>query len=569
MDYIITHGKLKEKLARKFFRQVVAAVEYCHSMRVIHRDIKAENLLLDDQMRVKLIDFGLSNQYAPGELLKTFCGSPTYTAPELIKRQEYQGPEVDVWALGVLLYALVCGSLPFDGNSFQELFTKILSAEYFLPNDLTEDCRDLISSMLVVNPHERITLQGVKEHPWVGLPADVSSKRPQSHFHIPQKHEEFDEQILDESIKCGFTREEITSSVLNNLYNNASAVYLLLLSRASTRKSEDLKKRRETLRKRENELSPIKAKSRYKNSSLRTNTTRRNEDSHELDHDTKIIISPPKQKGKKHRRHHTLGSPDDFDQIKKEDPVSVNKGPETPKLATSPRKSTRKETNHSFVLLDPDSLESKSQLRSNSLRPKKSSKETNTSSGDLPTHRRHKSVDLNESKSPRVLPFVRKSERRKSSGKRNDNSPQKELLCLDEENSSNDELDEQDLVRPRKNSILSSLRSKFHQMFIKDPREARFSISTYSASDQPPDMIMERIKQVLAMMEIEYHQKSAYYIKAEGFELIFEVEVCIVEGLNVYGVKIRRISGDRWEYARIAKKFLRKLDLPNLNSIES
>lgn len=555
MDYIITHGRLKEKLARTFFKQVVAAIEYCHSMRVIHRDIKAENLLLDRQMRIKLIDFGLSNQYAPGELLKTFCGSPTYTAPELIRRQEYQGPEVDIWALGVLLYALVCGSLPFDGNSFQELFTKILSANYFIPDYVSVECRNLISRMLVINPAERITLDMVKEHPWMKLSGDSLSKKPKITYHIPESEQEFDEKLLDECERLGFSREEVIVSVLNSMYNNSSAMYLLLLSKKNTQKEEQVNSQRELSKIKVNEAHG--KKSQYKTNSMRHHTRKLDEPGSHGDSDVgpKIVVSPSKnlKTKSKHRRHHTLGSPEDFDSMKKgHRDTKVEKTPE--KVIKSPISKHEK----SLVILEHDA-----EIRPIKNSPNKT-KILDAQTGTKSSHRRHRSVDLHEESYPRVLPIVRKSERRKSIGKKCD-SPQKDLLMCEEINVLDEELDENDLVRPRKNSFLNSIKSKIHHIFVKDPREARFSISTYSSSDQPPSVIMGHIQKVLGDMEIDYELKSPHLLKAEGCGLIFEVEICIVEGLNVYGVKIRRISGDRWEYARIGKKFLRKLDLRTLN----
>ncbi|VDK34725.1 unnamed protein product [Taenia asiatica] len=128
-DYLVTHGKMKEKDARIKFRQIVSAVQYCHAKGIVHRDLKfsplmrsvlqAENLLLDESMNLKIADFGFSNNYSAGRKLDTFCGSPPYAAPELFLGRKYDGPEVDVWSLGVILYTLVSGSLPFDGKNLK------------------------------------------------------------------------------------------------------------------------------------------------------------------------------------------------------------------------------------------------------------------------------------------------------------------------------------------------------------------------------------------------------------------------------------------------------------------
>lgn len=195
----------------------------------IDRDLKAENLLLDSQLGIKLIDFGLSNRWAPGELLKTFCGSPTYTAPELIKRQQYEGPEVDLWSLGVLLYVLVCGSLPFDGNTFQELFTKIINGQYLVPDHVSPECRDLIGRMLVVNPKHRATLDQVREHPWTREGGRVVPKAFIAKLQVPLSEQDMDQEVLEELVHIGFEREYAMQAVLSNSYDDAAATYYLLV----------------------------------------------------------------------------------------------------------------------------------------------------------------------------------------------------------------------------------------------------------------------------------------------------------------------------------------------------
>ncbi|CAN5964495.1 unnamed protein product [Sphagnum jensenii] len=133
-DYIVEKGRLLEHEARRFFQQIVSGVEYCHWHKVVHRDLKPENLLLDSSMcNVKIADFGLSNVMCDdGHLLKTHCGSPNYAVPEVISGKLYAGPEVDVWSCGVILYALLCGSLPFDDENIPNLFEKIKVDEHIL-----------------------------------------------------------------------------------------------------------------------------------------------------------------------------------------------------------------------------------------------------------------------------------------------------------------------------------------------------------------------------------------------------------------------------------------------------
>ncbi|KAK6854317.1 Protein kinase [Apiospora arundinis] len=167
LDYIISHGKLKEKQARKFSRQIASALDYCHRNSIVHRDLKIENILIHKTGDIKIIDFGLSNLFAPRGHLKTFCGSLYFAAPELLQARAYTGPEVDVWSFGIVLYVLVCGKVPFDDQSMPALHAKIKKGLVDYPNWLGNDCRHLLSRMLVTDPKQRATMFEVMNHPWM------------------------------------------------------------------------------------------------------------------------------------------------------------------------------------------------------------------------------------------------------------------------------------------------------------------------------------------------------------------------------------------------------------------
>ena len=133
---------------------------------VVHRDLKPENILLSHDNSVKLADFGLSNMMKDGQFLKTSCGSPNYAAPEVISGQLYAGPEVDVWSCGVILYAILCGSLPFDDENIRNLFRKIKNGNYNVPSFLSDGAADLIRRMLIVDPVKRIKISDIRQHTW-------------------------------------------------------------------------------------------------------------------------------------------------------------------------------------------------------------------------------------------------------------------------------------------------------------------------------------------------------------------------------------------------------------------
>lgn len=225
-DYIVEKGRLLEDEARHFFQQIISGVEYCHRNMVVHRDLKPENLLLDSKMNVKIADFGLSNVMRDGHFLKTSCGSPNYAAPEVISGRLYAGPEVDVWSCGVILYALLCGSLPFDDENIPNLFKKIKGGIYTLPSHLSPGARDLIPRMLLVDPLKRITIPEIRQHPWftVHLPrylAVMQADPVAAGTHI-------DEDILREVVRLGFTRDFVAESLKTRQQNKASVAYYLM-----------------------------------------------------------------------------------------------------------------------------------------------------------------------------------------------------------------------------------------------------------------------------------------------------------------------------------------------------
>ncbi|XP_052748739.1 uncharacterized protein LOC113514438 isoform X1 [Galleria mellonella] len=178
-DHLVSRGRMPESEAARSFAQMVAAVGYCHANGVVHRDLKAENLLLDRDMNIKLADFGFSNEYTSGSPLATWCGSPPYAAPELFEGRQYDGPKADIWSLGVVLYVLVCGALPFDGGTLHELRQVVLSGKFRIPYFMSQDCEHLIRHMLVVEPEKRLSLRGVARHRWL-------AKQPAPHYDIAQ-----------------------------------------------------------------------------------------------------------------------------------------------------------------------------------------------------------------------------------------------------------------------------------------------------------------------------------------------------------------------------------------------
>lgn len=196
LDYIIAHSRLREKVARKFARQLTSALRYLHANNVVHRDLKIENILLSEQGHVKLVDFGLANLWSPHRALRTFCGSLYFAAPELLRARPYVGPEVDVWSLGVVLFVLVAGRVPFDDPSIAVLHKLIQQGQVQYPSHLSSECRHVLSRMLTVNPRKRAALSEISAHPWL----TSNGHDPELDTHIPRRMplrpEELDKNVI-------------------------------------------------------------------------------------------------------------------------------------------------------------------------------------------------------------------------------------------------------------------------------------------------------------------------------------------------------------------------------------
>ncbi|XP_065409055.1 serine/threonine-protein kinase MARK2 isoform X5 [Chrysemys picta bellii] len=223
-DYLVAHGRMKEKEARAKFRQIVSAVQYCHQKFIVHRDLKAENLLLDADMNIKIADFGFSNEFTFGNKLDTFCGSPPYAAPELFQGKKYDGPEVDVWSLGVILYTLVSGSLPFDGQNLKELRERVLRGKYRIPFYMSTDCENLLKKFLILNPSKRGTLEQIMKDRWMNVGHEDDELKP----YVEPLPDYKDPRRTELMISMGYTREEIQESLIGQKYNEVMATYLLL-----------------------------------------------------------------------------------------------------------------------------------------------------------------------------------------------------------------------------------------------------------------------------------------------------------------------------------------------------
>lgn len=165
----VSKGRFSEDLSRRYFQQLISAVDYCHSRGVYHRDLKLENLLLDENWDLKVTDFGLSavtDQIRPDGFLHTLCGTPAYVAPEILEKKGYNGAKVDIWSCGIILFVLNAGYLPFTDANLMAMYRKIYKGEFRCPKWTSHGLKLLLTRLLDTNPDTRISIEQIRNDPW-------------------------------------------------------------------------------------------------------------------------------------------------------------------------------------------------------------------------------------------------------------------------------------------------------------------------------------------------------------------------------------------------------------------
>jgi len=523
-DYLVVHGRMKEKEARVKFRQILSAVNYCHNKRVIHRDLKAENLLLDANFDIKIADFGFSNYYDPESKLDTFCGSPPYAAPELFQGKRYTGPEVDIWSLGVILYVLTTGCLPFDGKNLQEMRESVCRGKYRIPFYLSDSCEKLLRKFLVRDPYKRASLEMLIDDPWIN----------EGYSDSPIKKNEEEVITTDESIiqfmveKYKFDREQILKSLDDNVYDDTSAIYYLLYNE---------KKNKNSL---EGILSPIS-----------DNTSTK---SPEKDKDQEAA-SPTKKNG--------MVRIDEDDVLPANNTVKIPTAV-TPTNATGTSRGTRTRrftvtgitADHPveapMALPKPGTLENSKAVQNPSA--------LNTS----PTTQQSVSAhpQIKEDEELEVMPSLPKP-----SGA--EPTPTAADVAMEPRQ-----------PRKRHNTIVGIfLRNKDGQPVPSvtspttessndssvKPRSLRFTFNSNSTSTKQPDEIVRNVLHACKALNITHKLVTRYLIECnipEKEDLKFEVEICKLPRLNnMHGLKFKRLSGTTADYKEICEKLLNTVEL--------
>lgn len=528
-DYLVAHGKMKEDVAKKHFIQIVAAVDHCHKLKIIHRDLKAENILLDDKMNVKVADFGFSTQFRDDSKLNTWCGSPPYACPELYIGQEYVGPEVDIWSLGVILFVLVCGSLPFDGSSLPKLRAKILSGKFKVPYHMSRECESLIRKMIVVEPTQRISLSALKEDPWLNEGRDTAKNASGELSISPLMHE----RIMSELDKIGLDRNDVEKAMKENIYNHVQACYYLIADR-------EVKK--------DSEAPPV---DKIKEASVVSSPT-------ELPKSMDAIVP----------------SPSDLPEIDEEEPPT----------SAAPAK-----------LLDPTKIIPSVRTRATSAtgrRGRRGSEDSTaaalaaahaqalTKANEAKTAQETKPEIISRTcRSPSNSPPANQGRGRRSTVSA-EATPPSILIQSDavstEMQTQNEKPSFLPPIAPKRrdrsktvgNSGAVSMDNADAEISNKslnrnpdEPRSLRFTFSVSTTSTKDTQHILSELHRVLQEGRIEYRQDKFITTCVSNSGVEFEIEICKIPRLSVNGLRMKRLTGNSWDYKNIISEIVHKMDL--------
>ncbi|XP_052469534.1 MAP/microtubule affinity-regulating kinase 3 isoform X1 [Carassius gibelio] len=589
-DYLVAHGRMKEKEARAKFRQIVSAVQYCHQKHIVHRDLKAENLLLDADMNIKIADFGFSNEFMVGNKLDTFCGSPPYAAPELFQGKKYDGPEVDVWSLGVILYTLVSGSLPFDGQNLKELRERVLRGKYRIPFYMSTDCENLLKRFLVLNPAKRGTLEQIMKERWINAGFDDDELKP---FLEPEA-DISDQKRIDVIVGMGFSREKIQESLSKMNYDEITAVYLLLgrktnedVSESSSNSNLSVAKTRPTSEM--NGQSPSHLKVQRSVSSSESKKSRRHSEQ------VGVVANSVLSNSKK-----TAPVTADGD-VKQEGGVTARKPP-----THSPPSPLLGNANN------PNNTEILDRKRGNSITPN-----NNSESGGISRRNTYVCTERNNTDRLSVIPNGKENSVTLSPGSRDPGAsthsistaatPDKTRFPRGSASRStfHGQLKDRRMAtyngppasptQPRSrgnaNNLLTKLTSKLTRRNMsfrfsksrhvsgdqqkdegkdgKDgkPRSLRFTWSMNTTSTMEPADIINEIRKVLDANSCSHQQRECFLLlcahgDSRSDSLVqWEMEVCKLPRLSLNGVRFKRISGNSIAFKNIASKVAGELKL--------
>ncbi|KAM6940980.1 maternal embryonic leucine zipper kinase [Lycodopsis pacificus] len=575
-DYIIAKDRLSEEETRVFFRQIVSAMAYVHSQGYAHRDLKPENLLIDEDHNLKLIDFGLcaKPKGGLGYELMTCCGSPAYAAPELIQGKAYIGSEADVWSMGVLLFALLCGYLPFDDDNCMVLYRKITRGTYDNPQWLSPGSVLLLNQMMQVDPKRRLTVRQLLDHPWAitdyNSPVEWRSRQPLGHI---------DEDCITEmAVNMKRSRGSTTALVKEWQYDQTTATYLLLLSKKQRGKPVRLRPKptvcedscsplhqaREALHFSEDEDAVIVGSLDFGSDyiddcpwiQVKKYTPKgvRGQPDGAVNHkdarpaEKRYAYSPTPERGRTAAQHRQDRRNRDQERAcenkeNKENIAVQEKDVEIfalppPRTPASSKKSARPNKN---VLTTPNQNAHVNGTKTNTVTPKaggSASKE----------HIKKRAAELKELADVEILAF----------------SPERRSRSLDmavTEDSGG--------KKKRGGNVFGSLERGLDKMITMltpskrrdGPRKIKAQYNVTLTSQTNPDQILNQILSILPEKNVYFTQKG-YTLKCRTWgdfgkvTMAFELEVCMLQRPEVVGIRRQRLKGDAWVYKHLVEDIL-------------
>ncbi|XP_032398550.1 LOW QUALITY PROTEIN: maternal embryonic leucine zipper kinase [Etheostoma spectabile] len=568
-DYIIAKDRLSEEETRVFFRQIVSAMAYVHSQGYAHRDLKPENLLIDEDHNLKLIDFGLcaKPKGGLGFELKTCCGSPAYAAPELIQGKAYIGSEADVWSMGVLLFALLCGYLPFDDDNCVVLYRKILRGKYENPRWLSPGSVLLLNQMMQMDPKRRLSVRHLLDHPWVmkdyNSPVEWHADSRYTHTFI---HENC---ITEMAVNMKRSRVSTTALVKEWRYDQTTATYLLLLSKKQRGKPVRLRleptvcedscsplhqglQTREALHFSEDEDAVIVGSLEFCSDYIddcpwvsATNNKDMRLASPSVE--KKCVYSPSPERGRTMAQHRPERRDRDQGQTSEnkeniavqEKDVKIFALP-PPRTPASSKRNARPNKN---VLTTPNQNANFNGSKTNAVTPKgggSASKESN----------KKRAAEFKELANVDLLAF----------------SPERRSRSLDMAVTGDSE------KKKRGGKVFGSLERGLDKMITLltpskkralrvGPRKIKAQYNVTLTSQTNPDQVLNQILSILPEKNVDFTQKG-YTLKCRTWgdfgkvTMAFELEVCLLQRLEIVGIRRQRLKGDAWVYKHLVEDIL-------------
>uniref|UniRef100_A0A672R910 MAP/microtubule affinity-regulating kinase 3 n=1 Tax=Sinocyclocheilus grahami TaxID=75366 RepID=A0A672R910_SINGR len=601
-DYLVAHGRMKEKEARAKFRQIVSAVQYCHQKCIVHRDLKAENLLLDADMNIKIADFGFSNEFTLGNKLDTFCGSPPYAAPELFQGKKYDGPEVDVWSLGVILYTLVSGSLPFDGQNLKELRERVLRGKYRIPFYMSTDCENLLKKFLILNPTKRGSLEQIMKDRWMNVGHEDNELKPyiepQPDYKDPKRTGQHPSSAgvwkRDIMLRMGYSLDEIQDALVKQKYNDVMATYLLLDYRNSELDELSIKARPGTDLTNNTQSSPHKGQRntsnpksrRYTDQSSSVSTKRPQGDSKHIGGSGSSSKIPPSPLSGDHKKTPTPST----NSILSSGTGRSRNSPITERATLGVQNGKDSTANQKASVVSPSAQNiniSSMADRTNFSRgvairstfhagQQRATRDQQASAYNDPSASPSLSHGISQVRRPGTgifSKFTSKFVRRNLSfrfprspyeGEGRDEASRPMLSTADKmekgiQGLPGDENKDSFSSSPASSTPSSTQTSK--------PRSLRFTWSMKTTSSMEPNEMMKEIRKVLDSNSCEYELSERFMLlcvsgnPAHDDFVQWEMEVCKLPRLSLNGVRFKRISGTSIAFKNIASKIANELKL--------